>query len=91
MVKYPQAEIILAGMQAPPNLGQRYVTEFSNMFPALTKANEVGLIPFLLEGVGGLPELNLPDRIHPNVEGHRIVAENVWQVLRPVLQDMRKQ
>lgn len=88
--KYPRAEIILAGMQAPPNLGPRYVGTFREMFPALAKANDVHLIPFLLEDVGGIPEMNLPDRIHPNVQGHRNVAENVWDALLPVLKQIRR-
>lgn len=82
--KYPDCRIVVAGMMAPPNLGS-YAKEFRNVFPALAKANNAALIPFLLEGVGGEPSLNLPDGIHPNVEGHKIVAETVWKTLRPLL------
>ncbi|MBX2892792.1 MAG: arylesterase [Saprospiraceae bacterium] len=82
--KYPDCKIIVAGMMAPPNLGS-YAKEFYDIFPALAKRNNAALIPFILEGVGGDPSLNLPDGIHPNVEGHRILAETVWQTLRPLL------
>jgi len=84
--KYPQARIIIAGMQMPPNMGAEYTAAFANVFPDLAKANNAALIPFLLEGVGGKPELNLPDLIHPTAEGQKIVAENVWKVLKPVLE-----
>jgi acyl-CoA thioesterase-1 len=84
--KYPQVKLLLAGMRVPSNLGKDYTTRFREMFPTLAKANNAALIPFLLEGVGGVPELNLPDGIHPTPAGHRIIAENVWTVLEPVLQ-----
>jgi acyl-CoA thioesterase-1 len=84
--KYPQAQIVVAGMQMPPNMGADYNAAFAKIFPDLAKANNATLIPFLLEGVGGKPELNLPDMIHPTAEGHKIVAENVWKVLKPVLE-----
>ena len=73
------------GMQAPPNMGRAYTTEFRQMFADLAAANGASLIPFLLEGVGGVVELNQSDGIHPTAEGHRMLAENVWQVLQPVL------
>lgn len=85
--KYSDIQIVLVGIEAPPNLGDDYTTAFRNVFPQLAKKNDVFLIPFLLEGVGGNPELNLPDRIHPNVEGHQIVAETVWRTLKPVLEN----
>lgn len=84
--KYPQARIVVAGMQMPPNMGAEYNTAFANIFPDLAQANGAALVPFLLEGVGGKPELNLPDMIHPTAEGQKIVAENVWKVLKPVLE-----
>jgi acyl-CoA thioesterase-1 len=87
--KYPQVKIVLAGMQVPTNLGREYSTGFRTMFPALATANATALIPFLLEGVGGVPALNLPDGIHPNPAGHKIIAQNVWQVLEPVLQTLQ--
>lgn len=83
--KYPRAQIVVAGMEMPPNMGETYVTAFRNIFPSLAKDNHAALVPFLLEGVGGKPELNQPDHIHPTAEGHRIVAENVWKVLKPIL------
>jgi len=84
--KYPQAQIVVAGMQMPSNMGAEYTSAFAKIFPDLAKANNATLVPFLLEGVGGKPELNLPDMIHPTAEGHKIVAENVWKVLKPVLE-----
>ena len=78
--KYPDCKIVIAGMMAPPNLGS-YAKDFHNMFPAIAKKNNAALIPFLLEGVGGDPKLNLPDGIHPTPEGHKILAETVWKTL----------
>lgn len=76
--KFPDTKIILAGMQIPPNMGQEYASEFTTMYPAVAKEKNVTLIPFLLENVGGIPKLNLPDGIHPTEEGHQIVFETVW-------------
>ncbi len=78
-------KIILAGMQIPPNLGQDYTTQFKNLFPKVAKDKGVAFIPFLLENVGGDKSLNLSDGIHPNEEGHKIVAETVWEALKPLL------
>src|SRR6185503_20453743 len=86
--KYPQAQIVIAGMQMPPNMGAEYNTAFARIFPDLAKANGTALVPFLLEGIGGKPELNLPDLIHPTAEGQKIVADNVWKVLKPILERM---
>jgi len=83
--KNPDIEIILAGMQIPPNMGQDYTSEFKSIFPELAKENEAHIIPFLLEGVAGNPNLNQQDGIHPTAEGYEIVAENVWKVLKPIL------
>ncbi len=83
--KYPDTIIVLAGMQIPPNMGQDYTTEFKNMFPDLATKNDLYLIPFLLEDVGGLSDLNQKDGIHPTKEGHQILAKNVWSVLKPIL------
>ena len=83
--KYPQAKIVLAGMQVPPNMGQQYAADFRTLFPQLAQKNDAALVPFLLEGVGGVTKLNLQDGIHPTAEGHQILAENVWQVLQPLL------
>jgi acyl-CoA thioesterase-1 len=79
--KYPDVKIILGGMQVPPNMGSAYTSEFRSLYPELAQKNNVSLIPFLLEKVGGERELNLPDGIHPTPEGHKLVAENVWAVL----------
>ncbi len=82
----PDMEIILAGMQIPPNLGQDYTQAFQKIYPTLTRMENAHLIPFLLEGVGGVDSLMQMDGIHPNESGHRIVAENVWRVLHPVIE-----
>jgi acyl-CoA thioesterase-1 len=79
--RYPEVKIVLAGMEAPPNLGEQYTTAFRSVYPRLAEANEVVLIPFLLEGVGGVPELNLPDGIHPTARGHQRVADLIWPYL----------
>ena len=83
--KYPSTKIVLAGMQIPPNFGQDYTNEVKNIFPALAQKNQVALIPFLLENVGGIPSLNQSDGIHPTAKGHKILAKNVWEVLAPIL------
>ena len=85
---YPEARLLLAGMQAPPNLGQAYASAFSSVFPELARANAGILIPFLLEGVAAVPELNQTDGIHPTAEGHRMIAQTVWRYLRPILDDL---
>jgi acyl-CoA thioesterase I len=79
--KNPETKIVLAGMQIPPNMGQSYTNEFKNIWTDLAKKNNIKLIPFLLDGVGGIPSLNQADGIHPTLEGHKILAENVWKVL----------
>lgn len=81
----PEIKIILAGMKAPPNMGQKYSGDFENIFTELSKNKNTYLIPFLLEGVAGDPSLNLGDGMHPNPDGQKIVAENVWEILRQVL------
>jgi len=83
--KYPAARIVLAGMQIPPNMGAAYATAFRDTFRQLAAKNKAALIPFLLQGVGGIPGLNQQDGIHPTAEGHKIVANNVWRVLKPLL------
>lgn len=79
--KYPNTKIILAGMQIPPNMGQEYTDEFKKIYPSVAQEKNVTLIPFLLEGVAGNPDLNLPDGIHPTEDGHKIVFGTVWQYL----------
>jgi acyl-CoA thioesterase-1 len=83
--KYPHAKILLAGMQVPPNMGSKYAGEFRAVFKTLADKNNIPLIPFLLEGVGGVPELNQADGIHPTARGAEIVANNVWGVLKGML------
>jgi acyl-CoA thioesterase-1 len=83
--KYPQAKIVLLGMQVPPNMGPDYTNKFKAVFPALAAKNNIALVPFLLQGVGGVPELNQGDGIHPTAKGAKIVAENVWKVLQGLL------
>ncbi len=80
-----KADIFLCGMQIPPNLGQDYTSQFKTLYADVAKEMNVKLIPFLLEGVGGDPKLNLSDGIHPNPKGHAIVAETVWSFLELVL------
>lgn len=82
---YPDAKLVLAGMQAPPNMGNDYTRRFSNIFPRLAKEYNAGLIPFLLDGVASIPSLNLADGKHPNAEGQKIVRDNVWEVLEGVM------
>src|SRR5215207_4744612 len=81
----PDATILLVQMEAPPNLGPEYTSAFRAMFPELSKEHGATLLPFLLEGVAGVSRLNQSDGIHPNNAGERIVAENVWRVLQPML------
>jgi acyl-CoA thioesterase I len=83
--KYPQVAIVVVGMEMPPNMGPDYTAAFRDLFPKLAKDNAAALVPFLLEGVALVPELNLPDGNHPTPAGHQILADNVWQVLKPLL------
>jgi len=83
--KYPKAKLLLAGMQMPPSMGEKYTTSFAAIFPALAKKNNMDFLPFLLKDVGGIARLNQKDGIHPTSEGHKIVAENVWLKLQPEL------
>jgi len=77
--------VLVCGMEAPPNFGPSYAAQFRQVFIELTRQYEVSLVPFLLEGVAGHPELNQADGIHPNVQGAAIVAETVWQALHPMV------
>ncbi|MDP3358644.1 MAG: arylesterase [Lutibacter sp.] len=83
--KNADTKIILVGMEIPPNMGAAYTSEFRNLFPELAKKNNLTLVPFLLQNVGGIKELNQPDGIHPTAEGQKILANNVWKVLKPVI------
>lgn len=78
-------KVILAGMKMPPNMGESYREKFEKIFPALAKKHSISLVPFILEGVGGRPEYNLPDGIHPNPKGHEVMAQNILKVLEPLL------
>jgi acyl-CoA thioesterase I len=86
---YPNVRVIIAGMKLPANMGNDYVRQFEAMFPSLAKENDAALIPFILDGVGGLRELNLADGIHPTAKGHEIIAANVWKVLEPLLRSFK--
>lgn len=83
----PDVEIILAGMMVPPSMGSEYATRFTRVFPEVAEEEDVALVPFLLENVAGERELNQRDGIHPTAEGQRIVAENVWMVLKEVIEE----
>ena len=83
--KAPKAKIVLAGMQIPPNMGAAYAADFKKLYTETATRNHLVLIPFLLEGVGGHPDLNQRDGIHPTPEGHRLVARTVWRTLQPLL------
>ena len=82
---HPDARIVLLGMQAPPNLGGRYTQAFSKVFSDLAATNGTALVPFLLEGVAGVPELNQTDGIHPTAGGHELLARTVWRVLERIV------
>lgn len=82
---YPNAEILLTGMEAPPNMGQTYTSRFREIYTELNNENDLVFMPFVLESVAGVPELNQPDGIHPTAEGHKIVATDLWEYLRPML------
>ncbi len=84
----PEMALVVAGMEAPPNLGADYVEAFRAVFPALAESNDGLLIPFLLEGVAGEATLNQADGIHPNARGHRRVAATVWDVIGPLLRQV---
>tara|TARA_B100001123_G_scaffold190683_1_gene217571 strand:- start:4898 stop:5494 length:597 start_codon:yes stop_codon:yes gene_type:complete len=84
--KYPAADLILAGMQVPPSMGPDYSSAFRSMFGEVADSTGAHLIPFTLEGVGGVDELNLPDGIHPNRKGHQMIVELVWKHVEPFLE-----
>jgi acyl-CoA thioesterase-1 len=83
--KYPDARLVLLGMQVPPNMGADYTGKFKNVFPTLAAKNKMELVPFLLQGVAGVSSLNQGDGIHPTAQGAKIVANNVWAVLKDEL------
>lgn len=85
---WPEARIVLAGMEAPPNMGQDYVTGFRSLFIEVARDEGVALIPFLLEGVAAVPSLNQADGIHPTVEGHRRMADTAWPAVEAALREV---
>ena len=78
-------KVILTGMEAPPNFGSAYTTEFREVYRQLSREHDVTFVPFYLEGVAGIPSLNIADGIHPNAEGSRIVEKTIWSALEPLL------
>jgi acyl-CoA thioesterase-1 len=84
---HSQAGLVMVGMQAPPNMGQRFTDDFRSVFPEIAGKNNMKLVPFLLDGVAGDTSLNQADGIHPTAAGHRILADNVWAVLGPMLKN----
>lgn len=86
----PRAKIVLAVMEAPPNFGARYTSSFREAYASVAKAEGLVLLPFLLDRVAGHPELNQDDGVHPNLAGERIVADNVWRALKPIVVDAYK-
>jgi acyl-CoA thioesterase I len=83
--KNAAAKIILTGMMMPTSMGADYTRSFASVYPSLAEKNQLTLIPFLLQGVAGVSRFNQPDQIHPNARGHAMVAETVWETLRPSL------
>ncbi len=83
--KYPDVKLVMTGMEVPPNMGGKYASEFRLIFRQIAEKNNMVLVPFLLDKVGGVPELNQSDGIHPTPEGHKILAENVWAILKDIL------
>jgi acyl-CoA thioesterase-1 len=83
--RYPSARIVLEGLRMPANMGPEFSEAFRAVFPGLAEKNSLILIPFLLEGVAGKPELNQPDGMHPAAAGDAIIADYVWRFIRPVL------
>jgi acyl-CoA thioesterase-1 len=77
--------VLLAGLEIPPNYGSEYTAAFRNMYSQLAREHKAAFLPFLLEGVGGHPDLNQEDGIHPTAEGYAVVADNLWKVLQPML------
>lgn len=85
---YPDARVVIAGMEAPPNLGDVYTGRFRDVFLDVARTTDAALVPFLLDGVAGVDSLNQADGIHPTAEGHRLIARNVWSVLESVLAEV---
>lgn len=83
----PMPKLVLVGMRMPPNYGKAYAQRFEEVYRTVARKTGATLVPFLLQGVGGIPSLNQPDGVHPTAEGQRKMAETVWRVLEPVLRE----
>jgi acyl-CoA thioesterase I len=83
----PSPKLVVLGMRMPPNLGRAYAQRFEDVYPEVAHKNGATLVPFLLQGIGGIPGLNQPDGVHPTAEGQKRMAETVWRVLEPVLRE----
>lgn len=83
--QYPEARLVMTGMEVPPNMGSTYASEFRVIFRQIAEKNNMALVPFLLDKVGGVSSLNQADGIHPTAKGHKVLAENVWIVLKDLL------
>jgi acyl-CoA thioesterase-1 len=88
--RYPDVRVVIAGMQLPDYAGDDYVSAFGKMFADLSAKNGAALVPYLLESVAGDPSLSMPDGIHPNAAGQRVLAENLWRVLEPIARDLKE-
>ena len=86
--RYPEARLAVVPMEAPRNLGQTYVDDFRAVFPRVAERHGALLLTFILEGIAGVPELNQSDGIHPTLQGHRIMASNIWPGIEPVLSEI---
>ena len=86
----PAPRVVLIGMKIPPNYGQAYSRQFAAIYPELARTYDAQLVPFLLQGVGGVAALNQPDGVHPTAQGQQRMAETVWRVLEPVLREAEK-
>jgi acyl-CoA thioesterase I len=89
--RQPGIRIVLAGMMTPPSMGQAYFREFEQVFPELAREHDVALVPFLLDGVAAVPELNQPDGVHPTARGQERMAEIVWPVVHPIVEEVAAQ
>lgn len=85
----PAAQIVLFGIDTPPNMGESFRTAFRELFARVATTQNVPLLPFFIEGVGGVPEMNQPDGIHPTEDGHKLIAENVWAFLLPLIEGIQ--
>ena len=88
--KSRKIDVVLAGMEAPPNFGKRYTDDFREVYRTIAREHQVALVPFLLDGVAGIDAMNQSDGIHPTAEGAKVAADNVWKVLRPLLKSQPK-